>query len=98
MNPSPEIETFTLDYVVELTGAPSERWIRMRLNSGQFRGRRAGRQWRMTKSDIAYLLESIANTTEPPTQPAPAPTQPAPAANPTGLTRASRRRLKRRTP
>uniref|UniRef100_UPI003F495729 hypothetical protein n=1 Tax=Nocardia suismassiliense TaxID=2077092 RepID=UPI003F495729 len=93
---TPEIETFPLEYVVEMTGVPSERWLRLRLNSGELRGRRAGRQWRMTESDIAYLVESMVNEAEPPPEPKSAPAVPPPS-NPTGLSVASRRRHQRRT-
>ncbi|WP_433660762.1 hypothetical protein ACQPW1_00285 [Nocardia sp. CA-128927] len=93
-----EIETFPLDYVVERTGVPSERWIRIRLNDGRLRGRRAGRKWRMTESDIAHLVASIVNETESQPEPGPVSVPPAPAPpNPTGLTAASRRRLASRT-
>ncbi len=52
-----ETRTYDLAYVVEETGVPSEAWLRRLLNAGTIRGRRAGRQWRMTTSDIAALVE-----------------------------------------
>ncbi|QIS00968.1 hypothetical protein F5X71_00265 [Nocardia brasiliensis] len=96
MNTPPETETFGLDYVVERTGVPSERWIRIRLNDKRLRGRRAGRQWRMTEGDIAYLVQFMANETQPPPQPMPSQPVAAPT-NSTGLTAGSRRRRERRT-
>ncbi|MFP1155564.1 hypothetical protein ACK280_26360 [Mycobacterium sherrisii] len=51
------------------------RWLSMRLNSGQLRGVRFGRYWRMRESDIAYMLERFSNSvsTQVP-DPAPVPT------------------------
>ncbi|MFE3081753.1 DNA-binding protein [Nocardia tengchongensis] len=55
-----ETRTFTLAEVVERVDVPSELWLRRRLNAGTLRGRRAGRIWSMTESDVAYLLEYMA--------------------------------------
>ncbi|MFE3229293.1 DNA-binding protein [Nocardia sp. NPDC059228] len=55
-----ETRTYTLAEVVERVDVPSELWLRRRLNAGILRGRRAGRIWSMTESDIAYLLEYMA--------------------------------------
>lgn len=55
-----ETRTYDLAEVLERTGVPSELWLRRRLNSGELRGRLAGRKWRMTDSDIAFLVEYMA--------------------------------------
>ncbi|MBF6328762.1 hypothetical protein [Nocardia transvalensis] len=80
-----EVETFPLAFVVEKTGVPSEDWLRRRLNARQIPGRRAGREWRMTLSDMAALVEYMAT----------GPSRPV-TTDSTGLTPASRRRLERR--
>lgn len=55
-----ETRTYSLAEVVDRVDVPSELWLRRRLNSGELRGRRAGRIWSMTESDITYLLEYMA--------------------------------------
>jgi hypothetical protein len=40
------------------------RWLTRRLNRKELRGRRFGRTWRMTDSDIAFMLAKFANFTE----------------------------------
>ena len=60
--------SYPLDEVVS-AHLPSEwtdgkRWLTRRLNRKELRGRRFGRQWRMTDSDIAYMLRKFANFTE----------------------------------
>ncbi|MGV9742810.1 hypothetical protein [Nocardia farcinica] len=52
--------TYDLDHVVQRTGVPSVDWLRRKLNAGLVPGRRAGRTWRMTESDIAALVDYIA--------------------------------------
>ena len=42
-------------------GAPSERWLIEQLRAGRFPGRKVGRHWRMTNSDIAEALDVCAN-------------------------------------
>lgn len=92
--PIGEVVTYPLSEVVARTGVPSERWIRIRLNAGKIRGRRAGRTWRMTADDIAGLIAYLASGPE--YSPSPASTLPTASPDTTGLSAASRRRLKRR--
>jgi hypothetical protein len=59
--------SYPLDEVVS-AHLPSEwtdgkRWLTRRLNRKELRGRRFGRQWRMTDGDIAYMLQKFANFT-----------------------------------
>jgi hypothetical protein len=89
--------THSLAYVIEQTGVPSEDWLRRKLNAGQIPGRKAGRIWRMTDSDIAALVDYLAR---------PARTAnggsssiaDAPSAMSSGLTPRARRNLQRRQP
>ena len=60
--------SYSLDDVVS-AHLPAEwtdgrRWLTRRLNRKELRGRRFGRTWRMTDSDIAYMLEKFANFTQ----------------------------------
>ena len=60
--------SYPLDEVVS-AHLPAEwtdgkRWLTRRLNRNELRGRRFGRQWRMTDSDIEYMLQKFANFTE----------------------------------
>lgn len=55
-----ETRTYKLDEVVARVGVPSELWLRRKLNAGVLRGRRAGRIWSMTESDIVYLIDYMA--------------------------------------
>ncbi|KZM68093.1 hypothetical protein [Nocardia terpenica] len=80
-----EVATFPLSHVVQTTGAASEDWLIRRLRKKQIRGRWTGREWRMTASDMAALVEFMANGPAAPAVP-----------DVTGLTAASRRRLERR--
>jgi hypothetical protein len=41
-----------------------KRWLTRRLNRKELRGRRFGRTWRMTDSDIEFMLQKYANFTE----------------------------------
>jgi hypothetical protein len=41
-----------------------KRWLTRRLNRKELRGRRFGRTWRMTDSDIDFMLGKFANFTE----------------------------------
>ncbi|MFI9507545.1 hypothetical protein [Nocardia sp. NPDC052566] len=89
-----ETDTFTLAEVVEKVHLPSEDWLKRRLNAGTFSGRRAGKTWSMTRSDIAAMIVSLGPGLDVPTGPLAVPEPPAPA-DLTGLTRTSRRRLGR---
>ena len=42
-------------------GAPSERWLIEKLRAGAFPGRKVGRHWRMTDSDISDALAACSN-------------------------------------
>ncbi|MGW2666099.1 helix-turn-helix domain-containing protein [Nocardia tengchongensis] len=90
-----ETRTFTLAEVVERVGVPSELWLRRRLNSGEIRGRRAGRIWSMTESDIVYLLEYMARGPKGKARTAsePAPELASVTGMAAGLSERSRRRL-----
>lgn len=61
----PETQTHALEFVVEQTGAPSVDWVVRKLRLGLIPGRKAGRQWRMTDSDIAALVEYMAQPARP---------------------------------
>ena len=57
--------SYALDDVVS-AHLPAEwtdgrRWLTRRLNRKELRGRRFGRTWRMTDSDIEYMLQKHAN-------------------------------------
>lgn len=54
-----EFETFSLEQACEMTGAPSEDWLKRRLTSGETPAVLAGKQWRMTRSDMAVLVEQM---------------------------------------
>ena len=60
-------------------GAPSERWLIEKLRSGEFPGRKVGRNWRMTEEDILDALDTCKNEGI--------------AATPSGLTPRSRKRV-----
>jgi hypothetical protein len=60
--------SYALDDVVR-AHLPAEwtdgkRWLTRRLNRKELRGRGFGRTWRMTDSDIAFMLGKFANFTE----------------------------------
>ncbi|MFE2995057.1 hypothetical protein ACFXG4_08600 [Nocardia sp. NPDC059246] len=55
-----EIKTHALDYVVEVTGAPSVRWVQDLLRAGVIPGKKSGRSWRMSDSDMAALVDYMA--------------------------------------
>jgi hypothetical protein len=71
-----------------------ERWLRRKLNSGELRGRRYGRHWTMTQSDIEFMLQVVSNEN---LAPAAAPEQAgAPAGSIVdGMSARSRKRLRR---
>lgn len=64
MSAEPELQTHPLAYVVQAANVPSEDWLRRRLNRGEIRGRRAGKKWSMTTSDIAALIAYMAQGPE----------------------------------
>lgn len=66
----------------------SERWLRRRLNRGEIRGYRVGREWRMTESHVEALVQRYCNG-ESVQQPEPTTSFAA------GLSAQSRRRLRR---
>ncbi|MFJ4656018.1 hypothetical protein ACIP5Y_32515 [Nocardia sp. NPDC088792] len=51
-----EFETFSLDQVCEYTGAPSTAWLCRRIVAGEVTAVRAGKQWRMTRSDMCNVV------------------------------------------
>lgn len=57
---------YTLDEVVEAGWAPSEDFLRRRLARGEISGRRVGREWRMTETDVEAYADSLRNTTSKP--------------------------------
>lgn len=88
-----EFETVDLDQAARITGAPSADWLRRKLNERKIPGRRAGRRWRMTRSDMAAAVEYMKR----PAKVAPADDDhaPADAPKPTGLTARASRNLAR---
>jgi hypothetical protein len=50
-----------LDEVVEAGWAPSKEYLQVRLRRGEIRGKKVGREWRMSDKDIEMYLESISN-------------------------------------
>ena len=54
-----EYQTFALDTVVELTGAPSIDWLDRRIKSGELTAVLSGREWRMTHSDMCRLVDKM---------------------------------------
>lgn len=51
-----EFETFSLETVCEMTGAPSVDWLRRRITKGETPAVLAGKAWRMTRADMAVLV------------------------------------------
>ncbi|MFI7527541.1 hypothetical protein [Nocardia salmonicida] len=96
-DPTPQLEdeTFDLAYVVERTGAPSEDWLMRRIRTRALPACKAGRHWRMTRSDMAEVVaymkrlaeQAVADADEKPAPPS--------APRPTGLTDRARRSLAR---
>ncbi|MFI6368895.1 hypothetical protein ACIBG0_39990 [Nocardia sp. NPDC050630] len=98
MNAASEFETFSLEQVCELTGAPSRDWLSRRIATGELTAVLAGREWRMTRSDMCRLVDqmraaaeqqlaarAVARTDETPAAPA----------NPAGLSKRGAARMKR---
>lgn len=54
-----EFETFSLEQSCEMTGAPSVDWLRRRITSGETPAVLAGQHWRMTRADMAVLVEQM---------------------------------------
>lgn len=59
MTTTTEFETFSLEAVCEMTGAPSPDWLARRITSGQTPAVLAGKAWRMTRGDMAVLVEQM---------------------------------------
>lgn len=53
--------TYSVAEAAEQLGAPSERWLVDQLRAGRFPGRKVGRRWRMTDSDIRDTLDTCHN-------------------------------------
>ncbi len=49
--------TYDLTEAAERIGGVSEKWLAARLRAGKLPGRKVGRQWRMTISDIESAVE-----------------------------------------
>lgn len=49
--------TYSTAEAAKRMGAPSERWLIDQLRSGRFPGRKIGRTWRMTDSDIGDAID-----------------------------------------
>lgn len=75
--------TYALDQAVVLMGAKSTRQLSEWLKSGRIPGRKIGREWRMTISDIEAAIESFGVSGQPQT----------PEEKRSGLTPTSARRL-----
>lgn len=78
--------THDLDTAAELLGAPSRRWLLLKLRAGTLPGRKIGRFYRMTDEDIQESLE-ILSTRNKPKPPAPQ------VSNANGLTATSAKRI-----
>ena len=82
--------TYDLAEAAERIGGVTEKWLAARLRAGKLPGRKVGRQWRMTDSDIEAAVELFG--VGPQTNAAPK-IQVRAKVPPSGLTRTSRRRL-----
>ncbi|WP_280393183.1 helix-turn-helix domain-containing protein [Nocardia wallacei] len=91
---APETRTLPLEEVADRLGAPSVDWLARQLRAGKIPGRKVGRSWRMTESDVARAIELLAVGPRP--THAPASVSHTPTADPSGLTAGSRKRLERR--
>ncbi|WP_369024103.1 hypothetical protein [Nocardia cyriacigeorgica] len=54
-----EFETFSLQQVCEIAGAPSPDWLYRRIVSGELTAVLSGREWRMTRSDMCRLVDTM---------------------------------------
>lgn len=59
MTTAAEFETFSLDAACDMTGAPSVDWLRRRITSGETPAVLAGQHWRMTRADMAVLVDQM---------------------------------------
>ncbi|WP_280189695.1 MULTISPECIES: hypothetical protein [Nocardia] len=59
MTAAGEFETFSLEQVCEITGAQSVDWLSRRITRGETPAVLAGQRWRMTRSDMAVLVEQM---------------------------------------
>lgn len=99
--PAIEYQTFSLEQVCELTGAPSYDWLYRRIVSGELTAVLAGRAWRMTHSDMAAVVTYMRNLAEQKVaeKTGVVPAAPEPSAAPTnaaGLSARSANRMRRR--
>jgi hypothetical protein len=63
-----DFKTYSLAEVAEMIlpdMADGVRWLSRRLNNGELSGYRAGRTWRMTREDVADLIERQRNRSIP---------------------------------
>lgn len=51
--------TYDLAEAAERIGGVSEKWLAAQLRRGKLRGRKVGRHWRMTDSDIEDAVETF---------------------------------------
>lgn len=51
--------TYDLAAAAERIGGVSEKWLAVQLRSGKLPGRKVGRHWRMTQSDIEAAVETF---------------------------------------
>lgn len=58
-------EAHPLEEVVAAGWAPSTHFLVVRLRRGEIRGRKAGRTWVMSDSDIDAYVESLSNKAAP---------------------------------
>lgn len=54
-----EYETFSLEQAVDFTGAPSIDWLSRRITSGETPAVLSGNSWRMTRADMAVLVDQM---------------------------------------
>lgn len=54
------IETYSTAEVAKQLGC-TEEWLQRQLRAGRFRGRKIGRNWRLTDSDVQFALDVSAN-------------------------------------
>jgi hypothetical protein len=82
--------TYDLAEAAERIGGVSEKWLAARLRAGKLPGRKVGRKWRMTASDIEAAVDMFRVVPQ-----SDSPRSDAEAVDPdrSGLTRKSRRRF-----
>lgn len=64
MSGTTEFRTFSLDYVCNMTGAPSPDWLTRRIKAGEVSAVLAGREWRMTRTDMCRLVDYMRSVAE----------------------------------